>query len=104
MSEGKKPPPKHWHFWRAEFWTRPALIVVYSILAGVGRLLLLSTVPGNIANDRVDIVQGDGTTAYLDHDVGLGVTYYYVVKSTTGRRDGPASEQVGVGTPVGCFF
>jgi hypothetical protein len=52
----------------------------------------------------VDIVQGDGTTAYLDHDVGLGVTYYYVVKSTTGRRDGPASEQVGVGTPVGCFF
>ena len=52
MSEGKKPPPKHWHFWRAGFWTRPALIVVYSILAGVGGLLLLSTVPGNIADAR----------------------------------------------------
>jgi eukaryotic-like serine/threonine-protein kinase len=53
---------------------------------------------------RVGVVQGHGTTAYLDEDVGIGGTYYYVIKSTTGRRDGPPSEQVGVGTPVGCFF
>ena len=54
--------------------------------------------------DRVGIVQGHGTTAYVDEDVGPGGTYYYVAKSTTGRRDGRASEQVAVGTPVGCFF
>ena len=54
--------------------------------------------------DSVGIVPGPGTTAYVDEDVGPGGTYYYVVKSTTGRRDGPASEQGGVGAPVGCFF
>jgi eukaryotic-like serine/threonine-protein kinase len=54
--------------------------------------------------ERVGVVQGHGTTAYVDDDVGLGSTYYYVVKSTTGKRDGPPSEQVGAGTPVGCFF
>jgi hypothetical protein len=53
---------------------------------------------------RVGVVQGHGTTAFVDEDVGTGGTYYYVVKSTTGRRDGPPSEQVGVGTPVGCIF
>lgn len=62
-----------------------------------------STVSGG-PYERVAFVPGHGTTAYVDEDVGLGGTYYYVVKSTTGRRDGPPSEQVGVGTPVGCFF
>ena len=62
-----------------------------------------STVSGG-GYERVAFVPGHGTTAYVDEDVGPGGTYYYVVKSTTGRRDGPASEQVGVGTPVGCFF
>jgi serine/threonine-protein kinase len=53
---------------------------------------------------RVAFVPGHGTTAYVDDDLSMGADYYYVVKSTTGRRDGPPSEQVGVGTPVGCFF
>ena len=52
---------------------------------------------------RVAFVPGHGTTAYVD-DVSIGADYYYVVKSTTGKRDGPPSEQVGAGTPVGCLF
>jgi hypothetical protein len=62
-----------------------------------------STVSGG-GYRRVAFVPGHGTTAYVDDDVGLGGSYYYVVKSTTGKRDGPPSEQVGAGTPVGCFF
>ncbi len=53
---------------------------------------------------RVAFVPGHGTTAYLDEDLGLGRTYFYVVKSTTGHRDGPPSEQANAGTPLGCFF
>ncbi len=62
-----------------------------------------STVSGG-PYERVGVVPGHGTTAYVDENVGVGGTYYYVVKSTTGRHDGPPSEQVGVGTPVGCLF
>lgn len=62
-----------------------------------------STVSGG-PYDRVAVVPGHGTTAYLDDDVSTGADYYYVIKSTTSRRDGPPSDQVGVGTPVGCFF
>ncbi|MGH2657217.1 MAG: protein kinase domain-containing protein [Actinomycetota bacterium] len=62
-----------------------------------------STVSGG-GYRRVAFVPGHGTTAYVDDDVSMGADYYYVVKSTTGRRDGPPSEQVGAGTPVGCFF
>ncbi|MGH2675180.1 MAG: hypothetical protein ACRDH1_07195 [Actinomycetota bacterium] len=53
---------------------------------------------------RVAFVPGHGTTAFVDEDVGLGATYFYVIKSTTGRRDGPPSEQTGAGTPSACFF
>lgn len=62
-----------------------------------------STVSGG-PYDRVAFVPGHGTTAYVDDNVSMGSDYYYVVKSTTGRRDGPPSDQVGAGTPVGCFF
>lgn len=62
-----------------------------------------STVSGG-SYERVAFVPGHGTTAYLDQGVSTGADYYYVVKSTTGRRDGPPSEQVGAGTPVGCLF
>jgi serine/threonine-protein kinase len=62
-----------------------------------------STVSGG-PYERVGVVQGHGTTAYLDQNLGIGQTFYYMVKSTTGRRDGPPGEQVGVGTPVGCIF
>jgi serine/threonine-protein kinase len=62
-----------------------------------------STVSGG-SYERVAFVPGHGTTAYVDDDVGLGGSYYYVVKSTTGKRDGPPSEQVDAGTPTACFF
>ena len=62
-----------------------------------------STVSGG-PYERVAFVPGHGTTAYVDDDVSMGADYYYVVKSTTGRRDGPPSQQAGAGTPVGCFF
>jgi eukaryotic-like serine/threonine-protein kinase len=62
-----------------------------------------STVSGG-PYERVAFVPGHGTTAYVDQGVSTGADYYYVVKSTTGRRDGPPSAQVGAGTPVGCFF
>lgn len=49
---GSKRPPKHWHFWRAGFWTRPGLIVAYSVLAGLVGLVLVASVPGNVADAR----------------------------------------------------
>lgn len=33
--------PKAWHFWRKAFWTRPALLVLYSLLAPALGLLFL---------------------------------------------------------------
>jgi hypothetical protein len=49
---GRKEPPRHWHFWRSGFWTRPALILMYSVLAGLVGLFFLTTVPENLADAR----------------------------------------------------
>jgi hypothetical protein len=49
---GRKEPPRQWHFWRSGFWTRPALILVYSVLAGLVGLFFLATVPENLADAR----------------------------------------------------
>jgi hypothetical protein len=49
---GRKEPPRHWHFWRSGFWTRPALILIYSVLAGLVGLFFLATVPENLADAR----------------------------------------------------
>jgi hypothetical protein len=48
----RKDPPRHWHFWRAGFWTRPALILVYSVIGGLAGLFFLAIVPGEFANAR----------------------------------------------------
>jgi hypothetical protein len=52
VTKPRRGAPAHWHFWRAGFWTRPALIVFYSILAGLGGLVLLVDVPGNFNDAR----------------------------------------------------
>ena len=48
MSRRTKAPPRGWQFWRRAFWTRPALLVLYALLAGVLGLLLLAGVPDGI--------------------------------------------------------
>jgi hypothetical protein len=49
---GRKDPPSHWHFWRSGFWTRPALILSYSVVAGLVGLFFLASVPENLADAR----------------------------------------------------
>ncbi|WP_446217950.1 hypothetical protein [Micromonospora sp. IBHARD004] len=48
MARRTKAPPRGWQFWRRAFWTRPALLVLYGLLAGVVGLLALADVPDGI--------------------------------------------------------
>ncbi|MFC4020960.1 hypothetical protein ACFOW4_23850 [Micromonospora sp. GCM10011542] len=48
MSRRAETPPRGWQFWRPAFWTRPALLVLYGVLAGVLGLWALADVPDGI--------------------------------------------------------
>ncbi|MFE9694823.1 hypothetical protein [Micromonospora sp. NPDC005806] len=48
MSKRTKSPPRGWQFWRRAFWARPALLVLYGLLAGVLGMLALADVPDGL--------------------------------------------------------
>lgn len=48
MTRRARRTPRGWEFWRKAFWTRPALLVVYGLGAGLLGLAMLATVPGDI--------------------------------------------------------
>lgn len=54
--------------------------------------------------DRVGYVPGGPSSTYLDDDVALGATYFYVVKATDGRRASAPTDQAQAGTPLACLF
>jgi hypothetical protein len=53
--------------------------------------------------DRVAFVPGRDSGGYVDEQVELGTTYFYVVKATTGRRDS-REVQTQADTPSVCLF
>lgn len=53
--------------------------------------------------DRVAFVPGRDSGGFVDGEVELGTTYFYVVKATTGRRDS-REVQTQADTPSVCLF
>jgi hypothetical protein len=53
--------------------------------------------------DRVAFVPGRDSRGYVDGEVELETTYFYVVKATTGRRDS-REIQTQADTPSVCLF
>jgi eukaryotic-like serine/threonine-protein kinase len=54
--------------------------------------------------DRVGYVASRDRTTFIDHDTSLGETYFYVVRSTSGKRSGPPSGQAQATAPFACVF
>jgi eukaryotic-like serine/threonine-protein kinase len=54
--------------------------------------------------ERIGYVAGRSAVGYLDRDVSLAETYFYVVRSTNGNRSGPASGQAQAAAPPACVF
>jgi eukaryotic-like serine/threonine-protein kinase len=54
--------------------------------------------------DRIGYVAGRSSLAFVDRDVSLTETYFYVVRSTNGKRSGPPSGQAQATAPVACLF
>ncbi len=54
MSVARRPrrQARPWQFWRRAFWTRPALLVLYALLAGAIGLLVVLAVPGDVRDAR----------------------------------------------------
>jgi eukaryotic-like serine/threonine-protein kinase len=54
--------------------------------------------------ERIGFVAGRSEVAYLDRDVSLAETYFYVVRSTNGNRTGPPSGQAQATAPLACVL
>jgi hypothetical protein len=53
---------------------------------------------------RVGFVTSRVSTSFIDHDTSLGETYFYVVRSTSGKRSGPPSGQAQARAPLACVL
>jgi hypothetical protein len=53
--------------------------------------------------ERVGIVEGRASTAFVDDGVGQNSTYFYVVRATDGRKVSPPSGQTQAETPLICL-
>ena len=53
---------------------------------------------------RIGLVSTRDRTSFIDHDTALGETYFYVVRSTSGKRSGPPSGQAQARAPIACVF
>ncbi|HJV03846.1 MAG TPA: protein kinase [Actinomycetota bacterium] len=54
--------------------------------------------------ERIGFVTGRSELFYLDRDVSLAETYFYVVRSTRGNRSGPPSGQAQATAPPACVL
>jgi hypothetical protein len=53
---------------------------------------------------RIGLVSARDRTSFIDHDTALGETYFYVVRSTSGKRSGAPSGQAQARAPIACVF
>jgi hypothetical protein len=54
--------------------------------------------------DRIGYVAGRSSLVFVDREISLTETYFYVVRSTNGKRSGPPSGQAQATAPVACLF
>ena len=54
--------------------------------------------------DRIGYVARRDRMSFVDHATSLGETYFYVVRSTAGKRSGPPSGQAQATAPFACVF
>jgi hypothetical protein len=75
----RRAPARHWHFWRAGFWFRPALVLAYSLIVMVAGLALAFGVPAKIGEARTMLRAGE---------CGAGASEG-CLRSMRARLDGP---------------
>jgi hypothetical protein len=56
---GKRSPAKQWHFWRAGFWFRPALVLLYSLIVAIIGAALVLAVPARLGESRAMLAAGE---------------------------------------------